>query len=278
MPIHKEIFTPNQLELLPLIKKFSSDFYHKSLKEVRNLFYKGLPRVTSRGFTLIELLIVFAILVALLLLGWFAWRTQLDKARDAQRKDNLERLSVAFEDYYNDHQCYPPSDIVSICQGSELEPYLYSIPCDPVYKTPYCYVHDPDNLDCGQSFKILAPLANQSDPIIAKLFCHGDESCGYDPVCETATGTDASFNYGVGSGNVPILNPTVSPPAQPVTSSPLPSGYGISVGFEGSLACDPSGVCNIYDNPEGAGCPITFYDGDVCQTYCNQSETYWCNQ
>lgn len=215
-------------------------------------------------------------------MGWFAWRTQLNKARDAQRKTSLERLSVAFEDYYNDNQCYPSSGIINNCGGPELEPYLYNIPCDPVYNTPYCYVHDPDDLDCGQSFKVLAPLANSSDPIIAKLFCHGDESCGYDPVCETETGTDASFNFGVGSGNVPILNPEVSPPAQPDGgggSSPLPSGGGgVAPGYDGSLACDPSGVCNIYDDPESAGCPITFYDGDVCQAYCNDSSTNWCER
>ena len=236
------------------------------------------------GFTLIELLIVVAILIALILLGWFAWRTQLNKARDAQRKDNLERLSVAFEEYYNDNQCYPASGIIDICNGPELEPYLYDIPCDPVYKTPYCYIHDPDNLDCGQSFKVLAPLANFSDPIITKLLCHGDDSCGYDPVCEADTGTDASYNYGVGSGNVPILNPETPAPSESPdpsgssTPGPSPSVYGVSPGYEGDLACDPSGVCNIYADPEGDGSPITFYDPGVCQTYCTESSEYWCDR
>jgi prepilin-type N-terminal cleavage/methylation domain-containing protein len=240
----------------------------------------------QKGFTLIELLIVVAILIALIIMGWFAWRTQLNKARDAQRKNHLERISVAFEDYYNDNECYPPSGIIYICNGPELEPYLYDIPCDPVYGTPYCYIPDPDNPDCGQTYKILAPLANSGDPIIQKLLCHGADSCGYDLVCEADTGTDTDYNYGVGSSNVAILNPETSPPPEGSPSpgsgspSPMPSPsiYGVSPGYEGDLACDPSGVCNIYADPEGDGCPITFYDPGVCQTYCTQSPEHWCNR
>lgn len=232
----------------------------------------------KKGLTLIEILIVVAILIVLILMGWFTWRTQINKARDAQRKSHLERISVAFEEYYNDNDCYPSSGIINNCGGSELEPYLYNIPCDPTYNTPYCYIHDPDNLDCGQSFKILAPLQNTSDPLITKLLCHGEQDCGYNPTCESDTGNSASFNYGTGSGNVPILNPEVTPPpaASPDTSTePLPSD-GVAPGFEGSLACDPSGVCNNYDDPESAGCPITFYDAGVCQSYCSASEDNWC--
>ena len=234
----------------------------------------------SKGLTLIELLIVVAILIVLILLGWFSWRNQINKARDAQRKEHLERLSVAFEEWYNDNECYPPSGIIDVCKGSELQPYLQSIPCDPIYDTPYCYVHDPDELDCGQSFKLLAPLANAGDPIITKLLCHGDESCGYDATCEADTGYSGSFNYGTGSGNVPILNPAVSPPPVPspqTSAEPLPSGDGIAEGYEGDLACDPSGICNNYENPESAGCPITFYDAGVCQSYCDDSSDWWCS-
>lgn len=235
------------------------------------------PAPYKSGFTLIELLIVLAILIVLILLGWFSWQNQVNKARDAQRKDHLERLSVAFEDYYNDHDCYPDSGIIDICQGNQLEPYLYGIPCDPVYNTPYCYIHDPDALDCGQNFKILSPLDNTTDPIITKLLCHGEEGCGYNPTCESATGTTASFDYGVGSGNVPILNPDTSPPpvpsSQPATSPTPPPGEYTGPGQYG---CQ-SWTCNNYGSQANAEahCPLAF-SNENCDNLCAEP-SYQCS-
>lgn len=221
-----------------------------------------------RGFTLIEMVVVVAIIGLLLIIAMMAWRNQLNKARDAQRKEDLQRISVAFEEYFSDFGCYPPADILNNCGGGELKPYLDKIPCDPVTGDPYEYVPDGDQPACPQNFRVLARLGNGTDPIIASLNCAGALGCGW--------GGDPVYNYGVSSKNVAVANaevtasPTPSPQASPSPQpSPSPSG---------NLACDPTGQCNVYADPEAAGCPVTFTDPAVCQAACDASPTNWCNQ
>lgn len=176
-----------------------------------------------QGFTLIELLIVVTIISVLILMSVLVIRRQIAKAHDAQRRDDLHRIAVAFEEYYSDEECYPPADIITNCAGNELDPYLSSIPCDPVYRTPYCYVTDTLHPSCFKSFKLLAHFDNTDDPEIAALNCEGNDSCGYDVQCQADTGLSYSFNWGLASTNVTVINPTItaSPPAP--SSPPLPS-------------------------------------------------------
>ena len=156
---------------------------------------------TKKAFTLIELVIVIAILGILLILSMMSWRRQLDKARDADRKTDLQRLSVAFEDYYNDHECYPNPDILA-GPIDGLKPYLDKIPLNPITKASYYLEHS----DCA-SYRILTELDNDSDPVIDYLNCSPD--CGFDGV---------SANYGVSSTNISVSNnPTASPAASPAS-------------------------------------------------------------
>lgn len=142
------------------------------------------------GFTLIEIVIVFAIIAILLIISMMSWRRQLDKARDAQRKEHLQRLSVAFEDYYNDHECYPlPGTLSGPSDG--LKPYLDKIPRDPITKQPYYLEHS----DCV-SYRILTRLNNDSDPVINGLNCN--PNCGFPD--------DPEANYGISSTNIPVSN------------------------------------------------------------------------
>ena len=76
----------------------------------------------NSGLTLIELLVVIAILAVLILIGLISWRSQFDKAKDAARKDDLQRLSIALEEYFNDNDCYPPTGTLDTCGGDELSP------------------------------------------------------------------------------------------------------------------------------------------------------------
>ena len=110
-----------------------------------------------RGFTLIELVVVVAILALLLIITMMSWKNQLNKARDAQRKDDLQRISIAFEEYFSDFGCYPPENILDNCGGGELKPYLDKIPCDPVTDKPYEYVPDGDNPACPRNFRRRPP-------------------------------------------------------------------------------------------------------------------------
>ncbi len=226
------------------------------------------------GFTLIEFLITIAILAVLMVMTFIGWRNHINQARDAERKADLEKIKIAFENYYNDQECFPAEDILQTCDGDSLNPYLEGIPCDPVFDLPYCYIHDPDNT-CGQSYKILAPLKSKNDPIIEKLLCHGELYCGYEANCQTLINPPANadysgFNYGVTSRNVQLYNPDASPmpsPSPSVSPSPTPPTGP-------TWACDKNGLCNSYDDPIDAGCPIWWDVGDCNNECINPSN--WC--
>jgi len=234
---------------------------------------------TKKAFTLIELMIVVAIIAILTLLAITNWHQQINRAKDAQRKKDLNRLKIAFEDYYNDHQCYPPADILNHCEGNELQPYLNSIPCDPSDNTPYCYIHDPDNQTCGQEFRILAALKNPHDPAIAELGCNSVAACGYETTCQQITGR-TGYNYGVTSSNVSLANPNPEPapntsptpsstptPTPSPSSSPTPTPTPSQTPLAGNYACDPQGICNYYSDPIAANCPVTFANS-TCNYQC----------
>src|SRR4030042_4926445 len=122
----------------------------------------------KKGFTLIEMVIAAAILVILLIISMMSWRNHINKANDARRKEDLERVRISFEEYFSDKECYPVADVLQTCGGDSLNPYLDKIPCDPNYHTPYCYITDADNPACFTSFRLLAPLKNLTDIIITK--------------------------------------------------------------------------------------------------------------
>ena len=73
-------------------------------------------------------MIVVAIIGLLSVLGFMSWRNQIAKSQDALRKKDLQRISIAFEDYFNDNAYYPDGDIIANCGGAELAPYLGTIP------------------------------------------------------------------------------------------------------------------------------------------------------
>jgi len=195
----------------------------------------------QRGFSLIELVIVMAILAILLIISMMSWRRQMEKARDAQRKEDLQRISLAFEEYFSDFGCYPAADILNNCGGEELKPYLDKIPCDPASGEPYQYIVDEDNPACYEDYRILAMMSNEDDLAIAGLGCNSELGCGYD----------GSYNFGVSSKNVAVTSPTLpspGPSASPGASaspevSPQPSASPIS----GNYWCQTTGNCTAYD-------------------------------
>jgi len=101
--------------------------------------------------TLSEVIVVAAILGILMLLAVLSLKPsfQLAKAFDSRRKADVKGISVALEDYINDHPCYPEAIYDGDqCQPSdEFQPYMNNIPCDPQTKEQYYYFR-PD--DCSQ--------------------------------------------------------------------------------------------------------------------------------
>jgi Tfp pilus assembly protein PilE len=205
-----------------------------------NWFYK---RKRTGGWTLAELMIVIAIIIVLLILVLIGFGFQIKRSHDAQRKTDLAKIRRAFEEYYNDHDCYPPATILDSCGGSSLSPYLAAVPCDPVKKTPYKYVPVSGN-ECS-GFVACAALEDLNDPDIARIGCHPTEGCGWGMgfnYC-LSMGTAAALPGAQLGGNGPTPTPTISP-----TPTPLPGNY----------ACTPSGACNQYANPVQFGCPFTY--------------------
>jgi len=78
----------------------------------------------TRAFTLFEVILVITLILILVGLAFWVFRHQLAKGRDAKRKDDLEKIRLAFEDYYNDHGCYPDPAILENCGSDLLSPYL----------------------------------------------------------------------------------------------------------------------------------------------------------
>lgn len=229
-------------------------------------------RKNSKGFTLIEFLIVVAIIGLIAILVILLLIRNITKANDAKRKADIVKISTALEDYYGDNNCYPDPSVFSECGSEALKPYLDTIPCDPVYKYPYCYFAEDETptSGCYQKYRALATLKFFKDPDIKSLGCDGTGYCGWETEC-SADANRYGFNYGVASRNTFVANPSYVPPG-PTLPPGLPSP-----GPSGIFACTPQGSCDAYDDPDAKGCPITFQDKNLCILYCNYPQ-YRCAQ
>lgn len=225
----------------------------------------------EKGFTLIEFLVVVAIIGLLAVLVILLLTRNITKANDAKRKADITKISTALEEYYTDNNCYPDPSVFSQCGSTALQPYLPSVPCDPVYKYQYCYFTEDayPTSTCFQKYRALATLKYLKDPVIKSLGCDGSGYCGWESECE-ASADRYGFNYGVASRNTYLANPSYIPPG-PTTPPGLPPP-----GPPGSYACvSPEGNCDWVDDPEGKKCPYSFSDKEICIEYCKYKAN-WC--
>jgi type II secretion system protein G len=127
----------------------------------------------GQGFTLIELLVVISvigILAALIMVNFNAAR---ERARDVERKSDLDQVKKALRLYYNDNNRYPENSGTKIraCSGpvvtfdwgdqfacSEMV-YMKLLPVDPDPDSGYSY----NQMASGQDFCLWATLENKSD-------------------------------------------------------------------------------------------------------------------
>lgn len=136
----------------------------------------------NKGFTLTELIIVLTIIAFLVLMVIFMTRKWILKGHDARRKGDIKNLQTAVEEYQNDKNCYPLSSTVTCSPGSGLQPYLETIPCDPITQASYFY--DYDNSACPKWYRLYAKL-EESDGIY---------------------GPNQAYNYSASSPNAPDAN------------------------------------------------------------------------
>ena len=152
----------------------------------------------KNGFTLVEILIVMAILVMMsaIMIGIFNTIGVTAKGRDAQRKKDLNRIKVAFEEYFNDKGYFPTDydswNIKVNCKSGVFVPYLTSWPCDPNGEPYDIHVQVETN-----KFRIITNLENKKDKDIPNgWYIKNDFSF---PELNLDTN---SANYGVSSSNI----------------------------------------------------------------------------
>ena len=142
-----------------------------------------------RGFTMIELLVVIGIMGILATVGLDNYLISQKKARDTQRKSDLNNIGKALESYYQDYGKYPLSGtggeqglILGCGNGggaacvwdgrspfaTNKQTYMTRLPTDPVSGNTYFYYSD------GMSFDLYSPLENNQD----KAFRGSVDECG----------------------------------------------------------------------------------------------------
>lgn len=132
------------------------------------------------GFTLIELLIVISILGVLATLGFQSFTASQKKARDAQRKSDLNQIQKALELYKMDQEPweYPDNDnwIVDLEDGD----YMKEVPIDPLLDSwgwpAYNYIRSDD-----LEYDLYACLENENDSDLDDPLtsCEGEKGFKY---------------------------------------------------------------------------------------------------
>ncbi len=141
-------------------------------------------KIKNCGFTLIELLVVISVIGLLAALIMVNFNAARERARDVQRKSDLDQIKKALRMYYNDNNLYPetgsgnkiracgnPSTTTfewgsSFVCGSMT--YMKLLPQDPTWKQAGDPSYNYNQTDSGQNFCLWATLENKSDGDIAK--------------------------------------------------------------------------------------------------------------
>ncbi|MCC7418869.1 MAG: DUF1559 domain-containing protein [Planctomycetaceae bacterium] len=106
----------------------------------------SLARSVRRGFTLIELLVVIAIIAILIALLLPAVQQAREAARRTQCRNNIKQLGLAFHNYHDTANTFPPGWVSSYYQVATGEPTIWSW---GAYILPY--------LDQAPLYNTLAP-------------------------------------------------------------------------------------------------------------------------
>ena len=159
------------------------------------------------GFTLIEILIVMVIIGILATLSIGSFQSSQQKARDAERKSDLQQIANSLEAYYSDHRQYPEHSMNNKILGCVAEAecdwgtafsdgnttYMIELPADPKdSQYNYYYLSDSD----GSFYQLYARLENEHDSEVPVV---GGEPANYGLDCG-----GANCNYGRSSSNVTV--------------------------------------------------------------------------
>lgn len=177
---------------------------------------------TSRGITMIELLIVMGVIGVLssVLFAFIDPIGQFGKARDANRKNDLDNIQKALELYYNDEGEYPAHTAGTFeisgclwgatCTMGSPTTYMQRAPGDPSGGTrTYRYERIDTVSGTGQAYRIYAGLercqnANCQDAQACNppgSTSPGTACANVTGDCDTVAATSILCTYGVSSTN-----------------------------------------------------------------------------
>jgi prepilin-type N-terminal cleavage/methylation domain-containing protein len=131
-----------------------------------------------KGFTIVELLIVIVVIAILAAISIVAYNGIQQRARDAERSQELSQLQKALEVYHADMGGYPKcgavpattgpntppalsSGTATSCLTDELVPsYLNAIPVDPTNTGSFVYRYAPGYTKTGATTYSSSPVAD----------------------------------------------------------------------------------------------------------------------
>ena len=160
-----------------------------------------------KGFTMIELLIVIAIIGILSVVGLSSFTFSIQKARDSQRKNDLDLIAKAVLAWSNDFGEFPDDDgagKLEACDydnslpftacswglsmsaftngGSQL--YLSKLPADPSSSYSYYYKKTTDGFALFSVLENINDLHYHadagSDDGLGTVYCGGQVACNYE--------------------------------------------------------------------------------------------------
>jgi len=183
-----------------------------------------LKKKIKKGFTLTELLIVITIVTFLATLATVGYINQLRKARDAKRKSHLQKMRLAFEDYYNDWGCYPDGVTFETCDSSDFSPWLPRVYCDDLGEN---YKVIPQGEDCPSWYAIYTNIEYPKDHQLLANECY--EGCtieeeGYNFVVYSEGILGEELPGLPGSEPLPTPFPTVPAGATNTPTPTVPAG------------------------------------------------------
>ncbi len=188
----------------PLAVRKKSHYTNAQGPMPKAIFANAQSQKPKGGFTLIELIIVIAIIGIIGSIGFYGYQSSQQKARDAQRKNDLQQVKKALEAAKNDclaGSYYPwigggggSDKYISITNMLKNNGYLASSPQDPKFINPgevpkYWYIETTGQTPnvCKNSgvdiqgirdYYLYAHLEITNDPDSAKSFT----KCGLSPV------------------------------------------------------------------------------------------------
>jgi type II secretory pathway pseudopilin PulG len=214
------------------------------------------------GFTLVEVITILVVIAGLIIVSYLNVPAIQARVRDARRKADLQKMSVAIADYEDTNNCYPVS--LSVCKNIFKDgdtTIVSSIPCDPQTNDSYIYV--AESSECPSWFQLYTILEYDKDNLIDKVGCR--YGCG----------PDCQFNYGVASPNQ-NLNPYCQAPdvdeGGEDEDADEDSAETATDDDPAEYVCDPAGRCEVYQDPEISGCPNIYPNDPECQSQCEDRE------